>query len=64
MKLDLDMLFGCVIAGLVILFSLQAKQAKELQIQIDELKIVVDQKFLPAMILETPTVREEYEKNN
>jgi hypothetical protein len=37
---------------------------KSLQTQINELKIIVDQKFLPAMILEQPTIRENYGRNN
>ena len=52
MKFDLDIMFGLVIAMLIVLFTIQSKQTKELQTQIDELKIIVDQKFLPAMILD------------
>jgi hypothetical protein len=57
MKFDLDIMFGFVIAMLVVLMVIHFKQTKELQIQIDELKIIVDQKFLPAMILEDLDVR-------
>ena len=42
-------------ALIVMLFFIQAQQIaknRELQTQIDELKIVVDQKFLPAMIFD------------
>lgn len=35
-----------------------------MQTQIDELRIIVDQKFLPAMILEQPTIREQYGTDN
>jgi hypothetical protein len=34
----------------------QQQRLVQLQIQIDELKIVVDQKFLPAMILDKETL--------
>ena len=37
---------------LVVMHAVQQKRINELQIQIDELKIVTDQKFLPAMILD------------
>ena len=57
MKFDLDIMFGCLIGMLIILMVIQFKQTKELQTQIDELKIIVDQKFLPAMILEDLDVR-------
>lgn len=59
MKFDTDILFGLIIAMLIILFTIQAKQVRDLQTQIDELKIIVDQKFLPAMIFdkENLTVR-------
>ena len=52
MKLDLDIMFGFVLCMLVVIFTIQAREIRNLQIQIDELKIVVDQKFLPAMILD------------
>ena len=57
MKFDLDIMFGCLIGMLIILMVIQFKQTKELQTQIDEHKIIVDQKFLPAMILEDLDVR-------
>lgn len=52
MKFDTDIMFGLLIAMLIVLFTIQSKQTKELQTQIDELKIIVDQKFLPAMIFD------------
>lgn len=58
MKFDLDILFGTIIAMLIVLFVFQAKQVKDLQAQIDELRIIVDQKFLPAMILDEINLRE------
>jgi hypothetical protein len=61
MKFDLDIMFGCLIGMLIVLMVIHFKQTKELQTQIDELKIIVDQKFLPAMILEEPQIREYYE---
>ena len=54
MKLDTAILlliaFG-LIAGSIV-SELQHRQIKSLQTQIDELRIVVDQKFLPAMMLD------------
>lgn len=54
-------MFGCLIGMLIILFVIHFKQTKELQTQIDELKIIVNQKFLPAMILDDLQIREQYE---
>ena len=62
MRFELDILFGMVISMLLLLVVILFKETKQLQVQIDELRIIVDQKFLPAMILETPTIREEYGK--
>ncbi len=64
MKSDLDILFGCVISILLLLIMILFAENKSLQTQINELKIIVDQKFLPAMILEQPTIRENYGRNN
>ena len=50
MKMDLDIMYAFVLCMLIVLFTLQAREIKNLQTQVDELKIVVDQKFLPAMI--------------
>jgi low affinity Fe/Cu permease len=50
MKFDLDIMYAFVLCMLVVVFTLQSRDIKNLQTQIDELKIVVDQKFLPAMI--------------
>ena len=52
MKMDLDIMFGFVLCMLVVVFTIQAREIRNLQTQIDELRIVVDQKFLPAMILD------------
>jgi len=59
MKLDPDIIYASIIALLMLGVTLLIAdvrdlkiQAKELQTQIDELKIVVDQKFLPAMIFD------------
>lgn len=47
-----------LIALVLMLASLaQSKKIKELETRIDELAIVVDQKFLPAMILDELNVR-------
>ena len=61
MKFDTDIMFGLIIAMLIVLYTIQAKQTKELQIQINELRIITDQKFLPAMILDDLQIREQYE---
>ena len=54
MKLDTAILlliaFG-LIAGSIV-SELQHRRIKNLQTQIDELRIIVDQKFLPAMMLD------------
>ena len=52
MKFDLDIMYAFVLCILVVVFTLQSRDIKNLQTQIDELKIIVDQKFLPAMILD------------
>ena len=52
MKFDLDIMFGFVIAMLIVLMVIHFTETKELQTQIDELRIIVNQKFLPAMILD------------
>ena len=57
MKFNTDILFGLIIAMLIVLYTIQAKQTKELQVQIDELRIIVNQKYLPAMILDPLQVR-------
>lgn len=58
MKFDIDIMYAFVLCMLIVLFTLQARDVKNLQIQINELKIIVDQKFLPAMILEDISIRE------
>ena len=50
MKFDLDIMYMAVLAMLILLSTILFTEVKDLQTQIDELKIVVDQKFLPAMI--------------
>jgi hypothetical protein len=61
MKFDLDIMFGCLIGMLIILFVIDFKQTKELQTQINELRIITDQKFLPAMILDDLQINDYYE---
>jgi hypothetical protein len=62
MKFSTDIFFGLIIAMLIVLFTIQAKETKQLQTQIDELRVVVNQRFLPAMILDELNVR-PYENN-
>lgn len=57
MKFDIDIMYAFVLCMLIVLFTLQARDVRNLQVQINELKIIVDQKFLPAMILEDVSVR-------
>lgn len=53
-----EMFFIIALFALVLVIDIQQIfKNRELQAQIDELKIIVDQKFLPAMILEQPTIR-------
>jgi len=62
MKIDLDILFGMIICMLLILVVILFKETRGLQTQIDELSLVMNQKFLSSMIINTPTIREEYGK--
>lgn len=62
MKIDLDILFGMIICMLLILVVILFKETRGLQTQIDELSLVMNQKFLSSMIIDTPTIREEYGK--
>lgn len=57
MKTTDILLFTLIFTLMFFLDVSQVKINRELQTQIDELRIVVDQKFLPAMILDQPTVR-------
>ena len=50
-------MFGFVLCMLIVLFVIQAHEIKSLQTQIEELRVVVNQKFLPAMILENANIR-------
>lgn len=52
MKVDLDIMFGLILGMLIIIFTIQAQEIKQLQTQVDELRIIIDQKFLPAMIFD------------
>lgn len=55
-----DTIVATAIGILLFLAYVLFKETKSLQTQINELRIIVDQKFLPAMILEQPTIRETY----
>jgi hypothetical protein len=52
MKFDLDIMYAFVLCMLVVVFVLQSREIKTLQTQIDELRIIVDQKYLPALIFD------------
>lgn len=57
MKFDLDILFGTIIGILVILVTIQFKDNQNLQTQIDELRLLFNQKFLQEMVTEEPKLR-------
>ena len=52
MKFDIDMMHGVLLAMLIVLYTIQLKEDKKLQTQIDELKLIIDNKFLSSMILD------------
>lgn len=52
MKFDIDMMHGVLLAMLIALYTIQLKEDKRLQTQIDELKLIIDNKFLSSMILD------------
>lgn len=52
MKISLDLAIAAVVGLLLFLNIILFSVTKNLQTQIDELKIIVDQKFLPALILD------------
>jgi len=52
MNLNLDIAYTAVLGLLLLLSCILFKETKDLQTQINELRIIVDQKFLPAMILD------------
>jgi hypothetical protein len=57
MKFDLDILFGTVIAILIILTTILFKEKQNLQTQIDELRLIFNQKFLQEMVTDEPKLR-------
>jgi hypothetical protein len=60
MKFDLDILFATVIGILIILTTIQFKEKQNLQTQIDELRLLFNQKFLGEMVVNKPVVRFEF----
>ena len=65
MKFDLDILFGMVIGILIILTTIQFKEKQNLQTQIDELRLLFNQKFLEEMVTDEPNIRNlEYKPVN
>jgi hypothetical protein len=60
MKFDLDILFGTVLGILIILTTIQFKEKQNLQTQIDELRLLFNQKFLEEMVVNKPVVRFEF----
>jgi uncharacterized membrane-anchored protein YhcB (DUF1043 family) len=57
MKFDLNILFGTVIGILIILTTIQFKEKQNLQTQIDELRLLFNQKFLQEMVTDEPKLR-------
>jgi hypothetical protein len=49
MKLDLDILYAFVLCILIAVFTIQSREIRILQTEIKELRIIVDQKFLPPV---------------
>jgi len=60
MKFDLDILFGTVLGILIILTTIQFKEKQNLQTQIDELRLLFNEKFLQEMLVNKPVVRFEF----
>jgi hypothetical protein len=52
MKFDLDIMYTAVLALLMLLVTILFAEIKDLQTQVKELEIIVNQKFLPAMIFD------------
>jgi hypothetical protein len=57
MKFDLEILFGAILGILIILVTIQFKEKQNLQTQIDELRLLFNQKFLQEMVTDKPSVR-------
>jgi len=45
---------------LIVLYTIQFKQSKNLQAQVDELRVLFNQKFLQEMVVNKPTLRFEF----
>jgi hypothetical protein len=52
MKFDLDIMYTAVLALLMLLVTILFAETKDLQTQVKELEIIVNQKFLPALIFD------------
>lgn len=59
MKPKLDIMFGIIIAMLIVLYTIQFKQYKNLQTQVDELRVLFNEKFLQEMVINKPMFRIE-----
>jgi len=53
-------MFGIIIAMLIVLYTIQFKQNKNLQTQVDELRVLFNEKFLQEMAVNKPTFRFEF----
>lgn len=59
MKPKLDIMFGIIIAMLIVLYTIQFKHYKNLQTQVDELRVLFNEKFLQEMVVNKPMFRIE-----
>ena len=57
MKFDLNIIFATAIGILILLTTIQFKEKQNLQIQIDELRLLFNQKFLQKMVTDEPKLR-------
>lgn len=52
MKFELDIMYGILLAMLIVLYTINAKDTNRLQTEIDELRLIVNNKFVSSMILD------------
>jgi hypothetical protein len=52
MKFELDIMYGILLAMLIVLYTINARDTNKLQTEIDELRLIVNNKFVSSMILD------------
>lgn len=52
MKFELDIMYGCLLAMLMVLYTINARDTRQMQAEIDELRLIVNSKFVSSMILD------------